>query len=264
VGWIEILSYAVAGAVGAVIANLIVGTKKERRGVYIVVFIVAMYAVHALTARFALRSIYDWKTDRELRNIALYSEIADSDPETYKKLKATLLEGEKKGESKGVIEHQLASIVEATMPRYVPNASDESINAFVSIVAQDAHVLNRVNPDACYQFLYPQKFSSPNPTGLNAVTTNIKTLSAMADVLHSATHNPQPPPDAKESEELLEPIRNELAEKYGSDLLLVQGTAKDSAERGKVCNIAIDAYSRILNLPPKESSEVLRDLLSSK
>jgi hypothetical protein len=263
VDWIEILSYGVSGAVGAVIGYLIVGDKKERRGVYTIVTIVAMYAVHALAVQFVLPSVYDWGADRELRSNPLYSEIADSDPETYKKSKATLLDGLKKGEPKEVIERQVASIIESTLPQYIPNASDDSVNAFVSLAARDAKDLNLINPDACYQLLFPRKFSSPNSTRLDDAATN-KTLAAMAAVLHSATHNPQPPPDVKESEQLLEPIRNELAKKYGSDLLLVQGTAKDSAERGKVCNIAIDLYEGILSLPPKESSEVLRDLLSSK
>jgi hypothetical protein len=263
VDWIEILSYGVSGAVGAVIAYLIVGDKKERRGVYTVVTIVAMYAVHALAARFVLPSVYDWKADSELRSITFFSEIADSDPETYKKLKATLLDGQRKGEPKEVIERQVASIVAGTLPRYIPNASDESVNVFMSVTAQDAKDLNHANPDACYQFLFPQKFSSPNSIELDDAANN-KTLAVMADVFHSATHNPQPPPDAKESEELLEPVRNELAEKYGSHLLIFQRTAKDSAEREKVCNIGIDFYNRILSLPPKESSEVLRYLLSGK
>lgn len=261
--WIEILSFGISGALGAVIAYLIMGDKKERRGVYSIVTIVAMFAIQALAARFVLPSVYDWQGDRKLRSIAVYSEIADSDPETYKKLKATLLDGAQKGEPKGVVDHQVASIIEGTLPRYIPNASDDSINAFFSIAIQDAKDLNRVNPDACYQFLFPQKFSSPNLTGLDDAATN-KMLAALAEVLHSATHNPQPPPDAKESEELLKPVRNELTNRYGWDLLLFQRTAKDSAEREKVCNIGIDFYNQILSLPPKESSEVLRYLLSAK
>lgn len=261
--WIEILSYGVSGAVGAVIAYLIVGDKKERRGVYTVVTIVAMYAVHALAAQFVLPSVYDWKADRELRSITFFSEIADSDPEMYKKLKATLLDGLKKGESKEVVKRQAAYVIEGVLPRYLPNASDESVNAFISVTAQDAKELNHVNPDACYQFLFPQKFNSSNSTALDDAAKN-KTLAAMADVFHSATHNPQPPPDPKESEELLKPVRNELTNRYGWDLLLFQRTAKDSAEREKVCNIGIDFYNQILSLPPKESSEVLRYLLSAK
>jgi hypothetical protein len=263
VDWIEILSYAVAGALGAAFAYLTVGDKKERRGLYSVVTVAAMLAFHALGARFILPTVYNWQADRELKRIPLYSEIADSDPEAYKKITTILLEGRKKGESKHVVESRIAPIITSTLPRYVPNASDGSINAFVAVLTQDARDLSRASPDACYQFLFPQNFSSPTSAELDDAATN-RTLGAMADVLHSAIHNPQSPPDPEESQALLKPIASGLAEKYGSDLLILQRTAADSPEREKVCDMAIDLYVGILNLPPKESSEVLRTILTAK
>jgi len=83
VDWIEIVSYAVSGALGAAVAYLIVGGKKERRGIYSAVTVAAMFILHALAARFVLPGVYDWQTDRDLKKISLYSEIANSDPETY-------------------------------------------------------------------------------------------------------------------------------------------------------------------------------------
>jgi hypothetical protein len=260
--WISVAGYGASGALGALFASLIVGNKKERRVIYFVVLVVAMYGVHALAARFVLPSVYGWQIDRQLRQIPLYSEIAEGDPETYEKLKEVVLEGARTGESTGVVESKTSPIVMATLPRYVPKASDESVITFISLIAAELKELNRTDPDACYQFLYPQKFQSPTGTPNMDNTRTNKVLQAMADVVHSARHTPQPLPDRDESEALLKPISNELARKYGTDIFLLQNTPKDQSERGKLCSLVSDLYEQVLKLPPRQSSEVLRDMFS--
>lgn len=261
--WISAVAYGVSAALGALFASLIVGSKKERRVIYVAVLAATGYGVHALAARFLLPSLYGWQVDRQIRQSGLYPEIAESDPQTYEKLKEVVLEGARNGDSAGVIESKISPIVMATLPRYVPKASDESVITFISLTTGELKELNRADPDACYQFLFPQKFSSPSITIQNMdETTRTKLLQAMAGLVHSATHNPQPLPDKDESEALLKPISSELAQRYGTDIFLLQRTPKDRSERGKLCSLVTDLYEQVLKLPPRQSSEVLRDMFS--
>jgi hypothetical protein len=261
--WISVAAYGVSGALGVLFASLIVGSKKERRVIYLAVLVATMYGVHALAARFVLPSVYGWHIDRQIRQTGLYSEIAESDPQTYEKLKDVVLEGARNGESAGIIESKISPIVMATLPRYVPTASDKSVITFISLTSDELKQLNRTDPDACYQFLFPQKFSSPSVAIQNMdETTKTRLLQAMAGLVHSATHNPQPLPDKDESEALLKPISSELAQRYGTDIFLLQRTPKDQSERGKLCSLVSDLYEQVLKLPPRQSSEVLRDMFS--
>jgi hypothetical protein len=264
--WIDVFAFAVSGGLGAAIARLIAGGKKDRRPLLIGITLVAMFAIHAVAARVVLPGIYQWEADRELRKIALYSEIAENDPQTYDKIRVILLAGMKAGgSSKEAAETQGSAIIANTLPKYIATASDDSVNAFASIVLEEAEDLNRANPDACYQYLFPGK--SGSPALLASLVDNAKkekNLRAMGDIVHSSTHNPQSPPDPKESAALLNSINTPLIKKYGSDLDLVRGTAKDTAERKKVCDITADFYRSILNMPPKKSSELLRYILSPR
>jgi hypothetical protein len=263
--WISVVAYGVSGALGALFASLIVGNKKERRVIYLAVLVATMYGVHALAARFVLPSVYGWQVDRQIRHIALYSEIAESDPQTYEKLKEVVSEGASNGESAGAIESKILPIAMATLPRYVPKASDQSVITFISLTTSELKELNGTDSDACYQFLFPQKFPSAGVAAQDVDdTTKNRLLQAMADVVQSATHDPQPLPDRYESEALLKPISNELAQKYGTDIFLLQNTPKDQAERGKLCSLVSDLYERVLKLPPRQSSEVLRDMFSGQ
>jgi hypothetical protein len=261
--WIELVAYGISGALGALLAYPILARNKERRAIYAVVAIAAMYVVHALAAAIVLPRVYDWQTDRELRGIRFYSELADSSPADYQKVKDIIRDGVMKGQSARAMTSRATSVVAGILPKYVPTASDESVNQFVQVTTHMLGTMNQTSPDACYQFLFPQKFTVAVASPEDEADKNAL-LDAMADVLHSATHNPQPPPDKTESAALLQPVAGSLANKYGRDVALLQTTAHDSAERAKVCTIAIDLYSQILALPPRQSSELLRYLLSAQ
>jgi hypothetical protein len=133
--------------------------------------------------------------------------------------------------------------------------------AFVKVTTRELKELDRSNADSCYFFMYPQKGTAPYATSMDNETGS-KLLDAMGGVIHSATHNPQPPPDKQESAMLLQSVGGQLAQKYGADVQLLRGDPKDTTDRGKICTMAIDLYERILSLPPREASELLRYLLS--
>lgn len=259
--WINVIAYGVSGAIGALLVYPFLGKKKEQRVIYTVVSLVAMYAVHSLLAVNLLPSIYGWQIDHELRKIPFYSELAEDSPQTYVRVKGIMLEGAAKGEGQAATVARVTPLIEDVLPQYVTTASDESVIAFVSVTTRELHELSRSNLDGCYFLMYPQK--APTPVA-NSISEEAKTkmLTAMGGVIHSATHSPQAPPDKQESKVLMQSIAGELEKKYGADMDILRGDAKDTTERGKACIMAIDMYDRILDLPPRQAGELLRYILS--
>ena len=82
-------------------------------------------------------------------------------------------------------------------------------------------------------------------------------------MVETAVKHPQSKPSPAASNKLLEPIQVSLYQKYGRDLLLIQGVARDSAERKKVCDISLTMFQQVVALPKADASVVLRSLLSN-
>jgi hypothetical protein len=114
--WINIVAYGVSGAIGAMLVYPFLGKRKDRRIVYTLVSLVAMYAVHSLFAGTLLPRLYDWQVDQDLRKSPFYSELAESSPQTYAKVKSLMLEGEEKGEVQSVTVARIAPLVSSVLP----------------------------------------------------------------------------------------------------------------------------------------------------
>jgi len=90
-------------------------------------------------------------------------------------------------------------------------------------------------------------------------------LEVMGRIVHSATYTPQPLPDEAKSEALLNSLVGRLRADYAKDdFLLLQTKPTDAADREKVCLMTGSLYKRVLELPPDQSSALLRFLLAQK
>jgi hypothetical protein len=111
--------------------------------------------------------------------------------------------------------------------------------------------------------LYPHKSGEAGSgTEYPSPEAGDETLQLLQNVVLSAAKKPQQVPDGMKSNELLQPILINLGKKYGSDLSILQGTARDSSERKKVCEMVTEMYREILARPPADASTVLRSLFS--
>jgi hypothetical protein len=261
--WIDAVAYAVSGAIAALLVYPFLGKKKEHRVIYTIVSLVVLYVIHSILSVSTLPLVYGWQMDRELRKNPFYSQLAESSPQVYDKVKAAALEGMRKQEPQATTEAKIASLVAGAIPQYLPTASDESVIAFVKATTLELRELNGSNPDSCYFFMYPQKAPAPVANSINE-EAKTRMLTAMGGVIASATHAPQAPPDKEESKALMLSVAGELEQKYGADMEILRREAKDTTERGKACTMAIDLYDRILSMPPRQASELLRYILSSQ
>lgn len=263
--WASIVSAGISGGLAAGIAYFVVRNPKERRVAYVVVVVVVMWGINSLSKRFVLPQVFDWQAEREIRRIPVYHEIADNDPETYRKIRTTVLQGLRNGERQEVVASRVSTILANSLPRYIGRASDESVIAFADLMVRETDHLGRTDPDACYHFLFPHQYGAPDLLGKYLGEKDQKdSLDVMGRIFHSAMHAPQPLPEASQSEALLDSVTSGLYKDFGPDLLVLQKIPADTAGRKKVCLITTALYKRVLNLPKKESGMLLRYMLSKQ
>jgi hypothetical protein len=263
--WIGPVIAGLSGAIAAVIAQLTVGFRKERKGFYLIAFAVLFVGLEFSAKGYVEPWLRGWDAERQVREIPFYKELSVRDPLAYQRIKTAIQEAVRSGDSKEKTSQRIADVIVDIFPRYLPKASDDSVVAYANWMVRGLEELDRANPDACYAFLFPHKFGEP---GLAQKYMDVKTkeevLDVLTDIVESAIKNPQLEPDRKKAEELLQPILATMAQKYGADVSLLQGTAHDSSERKKVCGMSSELFRQIASLPKAGASMTLRYLLSSK
>jgi hypothetical protein len=84
------------------------------------------------------------------------------------------------------------------------------------------------------------------------------TLELMGEVIRSAAEHPQALPEPDAVKDNLADVINATYQQYGSDAQMLANAEDPRADRTKVCTITISVYERILRLPPKQASDLLR------
>ncbi len=198
--------------------------------------------------------------ESELQRLPTYQEIKDSDPQAYETITAIVHDGVRKGQTGYMIASRIQPVIMEVFDKYLPHASDDAIVAFATHFVRRIMELTQISPDLCYQYLFPQEYGLPDQDD----KTLQEASAAMAAVIRTATHNPQPSPDASQSEALLESVRITLHKEYGDDLFLLANPLGESVDKKKVCTMMVAMYEEVLKMPKKESGMVLRYLLSSE
>jgi hypothetical protein len=266
VDWIEIVGAGLGAGLGALVAGLLVKPWKKYRLISVVSLFVGIAAGSLISKTYIVPLAHVWDAKRLIRATPFYKELSVYDPETYRKIESILVENTQSGGTPQKAGRKIAIELAAVLPKYVPKASDESVVTFLGNLVPVLQELDRTNPDACYSFLFPDKFGEAGMAAkfLPSQFGN-KNLQALEGIILSSVKNPQPAPDEKKAKELLQPIISNLVGKYGSDdLRLIAGTARDASERKKVCEIDAELYRQILSLPPADASTIVRYLLSTK
>jgi len=90
-----------------------------------------------------------------------------------------------------------------------------------------------------------------------------KDLKATENVISSGSKYPQPVPDAKTAEQLLERIGANLADDNSDAIALFASDSIDTeGNEDAICSFSIALYEEALKLPRIESSLLLRHMLS--
>src|SRR5258706_3763538 len=159
--WVSVLLAAVCGAMAATVASLVTIKVKNNRAPYLVITLVVFLGLKAFSNTTILPGVRDWQTDRQLRALPFYRELAEVDPQTYVKDRVVTSDSVRKGDGADVIASRIQPIVAATVPKYIGTASDDSVIAFIDVVVRQVEALHNSHSDGCYFFLFPHEQGAP-------------------------------------------------------------------------------------------------------
>jgi hypothetical protein len=268
VDWASVVLAGISGALGAAIAYLLVRNPRERRIAYVLALVISFATLNALARVFVLPHIRAWqyerKVEQELQEIPAYRVIQQSDPQTYEKIRVIVRDGIRDGQRPEVLASRIRAVISELVIRYIPYASDDAVIAFTGVMVREIEELTQVNPDHCYQFLFPEQYGPLDLMKHIDATTLQDDLAALAILIQSAVQNPQPKPDPSQSETLLKTVYVRVNEEYGDDIRLLDNPHGQSVDKEKVCTIIARLYRHVLNMPKTHSSLVLRYMFSRR
>ena len=146
--------------------------------------------------------------------------------------------------------------------KFIPAASDESVNNFASYFIDVNDKLLAIDPNLCYQWVTHEESSNVDPAEHIDEQTQEGALNLIAEVIRTSAEDPQPPPDKERAEMLLQEIGEVLSQKYGQDLMMFNNPILAKGNKKKFCKIASDMYRQVLRKSEKDSSRILRYLLT--
>ncbi|MEO8153263.1 MAG: hypothetical protein ABI605_09365 [Rhizobacter sp.] len=263
--WISVVVSAVCGALGGVLATLVVRDRKSKRGLYAAVFVVSAGLLFALGRVYVtpwLQARYDASTlDSALSSNAAFAAIKKFDPKVYdqmmSELRAGLLRGQGKAELIDLVRSQVTTLVQ----KRLPHASDEAASEYMRVMVREMGELRQRGGDLCYRFLFAQPGQGLDLSKYVSPSTVEADFAALSQVVRTSTVEPQPIPQQAEVSERLKPVVAALAARYGQDLALLQQPQAPGIDRDKLCAMSIDMYTVILQLPPADSGKLIRFLM---
>lgn len=264
--WASAILAGLSGALSAAIAYLFVRNPKERRVAYASLFVLSFAILHVLSRIFVLPHIHVWqfeqKIERHLQENPAYREIKSSDPETYARIRTIVRDGTREGDRTDVVAGRIRAVMNELVTNRIPQASDDSVIDFATVMVREIEELTRVSPTLCYQYLFPEQYGALDLSQHIGDTILQNDLAALASLIRTASHNPQPGPDASKSEALLQQVYGRLYEAYGDDVLLLKNPHDPSVDKEKVCTVIAAVYKQALEMPKNDSGMLLRYMFS--
>jgi hypothetical protein len=266
--WINIAAAVTIGFISGAVAYFIAKKYPTRRILILAIPVLVFIALSALTKFLVIPPLHLWTSQREieksLSQISAYEVIAKYDPKAYKEIGREILNSLKNGESHDEAIGRARKRVADLVAGYIPRASDDAILRYMKAMVKEMDELAAKNPDLCYQFLFPQKYGAVDVTEHLTPDTQREDLVALADVIRTAVEQPHPPSDSSLAETSLRTVLNQFSQVYGEDTLLLKDPFAPGIDKGKACGLIASLYKEVLRLPEKESSLVLRYMLSTK
>ena len=254
------------GFISGAVAYFIAKKYPTRRILILAIPVLVFIALSALTKFLVIPPLHLWTSQREieksLSQISTYEVIAKYDPKAYEEIGREILSSLKNRGSHDEAIGRARKRVAELVPGYIPRASDGAILRYMKAMVKEMEELAGKNPVLCYQFLFPQKYGAVDVSQHLSPETQREDLVALEEVIRTAVQQPQPLPDPAAAETLLKSTLSQFSQVYGEDTLLLKDPFAPGIDKGKACSLIAALYQEVLKLPERESSLVLRYMLS--
>lgn len=263
--WLTVLTSSLAAALGALVGGLIGGllTRGRKGGSRQIVVVICLVIGAALGAQMLGPRASAWyelhNAEAKLLEIPVYRVLKKHEPAAYAKILAEYERSVADPKQMGAFTSLVMSEVSAVTSRRMSTASQDSLIALMREMLANLRVLQK-DGDSCFRYLFPQVAGPIDFAKHFDEPAESRSLTLLAEVIRSSAEEPVKAESPEVAQEKLVPVVRALADEFGDDAQMLGNVAAPGVDRGKVCEITISLYDRILRLPAADASMVLRSL----
>ena len=232
--------------------------RSRNRVVLVLVFMVLTIGTRLWSTWNAPRRI-----EREIQDDHLLSLLVKARPEMHERLVEAMVVAERnRSESRNsAYVNPAAGLLAEVLPQYLPVCSDEAIIRYTKETVTVLERLEADPSDICYEWTHAHGVHV-DVSGVLGRDGMDPLMDATTKAVESALTTPQAVPDAAEAETLRTQAMAKVSQAEWDGPAELHPPEPPGTDKKAWCHQAVVAYKAILNLPPRQSSLVLRHLYS--
>lgn len=264
--WLAIASAGVAGA-AAGLGHLVLKGRGASRIVQTLVFGIAFVGFNWLGQTYVVRPHRNRdlvaQVDRSLRDLAVFQELQKHDPRFISSLRAELIADLQKGTPGAKVAGLVRDRLMEAVPRYLPFASDASVLAFFTAVADQVDQVRAVDSGAAFRFLFPVPGEPLDATKYLSQASQERAIKLMAEVVRSGAAREGPPIDRRRAEVLLREVVSSLGPEHSEGIEGFSDLRRTGLNKAKVVGAAVALYRAVLAMPTADAALSLRYMMAT-
>jgi hypothetical protein len=204
--------------------------------------------------------------DLQLMRVPVFVALKTHEPAQYDQLVSRMRTELQRGRSKAELRASIFPVLAELVKQKLPYASDQALLSFVDIVMREMAALRSMNPDLCYDYLFPAPGAAPfDATRYIGNELLRKQLAVMADIVRSAAEERNTPPKPEQVEQQRAAVYRALVQRHGDAAVRKLANSRVAQDgKDEVCRLTYDFYEGILQLPDAGAARLLRYMFAGK
>jgi hypothetical protein len=204
--------------------------------------------------------------EQAVSGIPVFQTILKYEPIKYYSIIEQAVALKKNGASQQQMIDKLQPNITSILLARIRYATDNTLIEHIAATLQQMQQLYVQKGQKCFKFLFPQVEGGINITQLLPHEIIQRRLAADNALIIASYETPTKintqKDDARAQEELSQ-IFQQMLLLFGQDIQMLDAPADPNSDREKICEMSIDLYHRVLKLPAKRSSCVLKMMLTN-
>lgn len=266
-----------AGYIGAVIAA-VVGIARKKGWVSkvsaLVIAAVAIIAWNIIDVKYLIprdsRSAMQNQVsqfDEAFNRMPVYQMMKEHQPELYTSIRQQAVSMHAEGKTQQQIIDAIQPMVLQYQMKQLQNASDANVIAYMQVNMQQTAMVQKSGDDDCFRFLFPAVKGGINPVKIIPQDVSQRRIETDGEMLRSAygpDRHTVTEQERQQAQSDIQPIVQQLQQRYGQDLQLMAEPDKAIGKEGLVCNMVQDLWRNVLLLPQPKAAAIIRLSLETR
>lgn len=198
----------------------------------------------------------------ELSALPGYRVLKQQEPKLWAVLQQSFLHSISQGMSMPLAVGQLRGMLADVVNQRIGRASDQAVINYVTVNVDEMIALEKISPEYCFRFLYPQVEGGVNLMQVLPPSLNDRDSVAMEQLLLTS-EGPDKPLNKTLASDTLKQVVGTLYSRWGDKLKQLNEPGDTSSDHQSLCAMTIDLYQTILKLPAPQSANLLRMMVVS-